>query len=172
MRRLRHRIGGLEAGIIGVNDPVYAARFLREGDFDCMLLAGRYTLLEQPGLEDVLPLAKSRDVGVMLGGVFNSGILATGAIQGARYNYTPAPPDILERVRKVERVCAAHGVALPTAAVHFSLTGPAVSSLVLGGVTPAEVQRNVAALSSAPPAALWADLKSERLLDAAVPTPT
>lgn len=156
---------------IGVNDPVYAVRFLREGDFDCILLAGRYSLLEQPALQEVLPLAVEKNVGVMLGGVFNSGILATGPIAGARYNYTPAPPEIIERVRNIERVCAAHGVALPTAAMHFSLAGPAVSSLVLGAVTPDEVKRNVAALSTKVPAALWADLKAEGLIGASVPTP-
>lgn len=156
---------------IGVNDPVYEAKFLREGDFDCMLLAGRYSLLEQPALEEVLPLAAEKNVGVMLGGVFNSGILATGPIAGARYNYTPAPPEILERVRRIERVCAAHGVALPTAAMHFSLAGPAVSSLVLGAVTPDEVKRNVAALSTNVPTALWADLKAQGLIGERVPTP-
>jgi D-threo-aldose 1-dehydrogenase len=156
---------------IGVNDPVYAARYLREGDFDCLLLAGRYSLLEQPALQEVLPIAAQKNVGVMLGGVFNSGILATGAIAGAKYNYTPAPPDILDRVRKIERVCAGHGVPLPVAAMHFSLAGPAVSSLVLGSVTPDEVKRNVAAVSAAVPAALWADLKAEGLLEASVPTP-
>jgi D-threo-aldose 1-dehydrogenase len=157
---------------IGVNDPVYAARFLREGDFDCMLLAGRYSLLEQPALREVLPLAAEKRVGVMLGGVFNSGILATGSVSGARYNYTPAPPEIMQRVRKIERVCGAHGVPLPTAAMHFSLGGPAVASLVLGAVTPDEVERNMAALSSKVPVALWADLKAEGLLETSAPTPT
>jgi D-threo-aldose 1-dehydrogenase len=156
---------------IGVNDPVYAARYLREGDFDCLLLAGRYTLLEQPALHEVLPIAAQKNVGVMLGGVFNSGILATGAIPGARYNYTPAPPEILDRVRRIERVCADHGVPLPVAAMHFSLAGPAVSSLVLGSVTPDEVHGNVAAISTAVPAALWADLKTVGLLEESVPTP-
>jgi D-threo-aldose 1-dehydrogenase len=156
---------------IGVNDPVYAARFLREGDFDCMLLAGRYSLLEQPALEEVLPLAAEKGVGVMLGGVFNSGILATGPVAGARYNYTPAPPEILDRVRRIERICAAHGVALPTAAMHFSLGGPAVASLVLGAVAPDEVRRNVAALSAEVPAGLWADLKAEGLLNRDAPVP-
>jgi D-threo-aldose 1-dehydrogenase len=156
---------------IGVNDPVYAARYLREGDFDCLLLAGRYTLLEQPALQEVLPIAQQKGVGVMLGGVFNSGILATGAIPGAKYNYTPAPPEILDRVRRIERVCADHGVPLPVAAMHFSLAGPAVSSLVLGAVTPDEVKRNVAAISAAVPAGLWADLKTAGLLERSAPTP-
>jgi D-threo-aldose 1-dehydrogenase len=156
---------------IGVNDPVYAARYLREGDFDCLLLAGRYTLLEQPALREVLPIAAQKNIGVMLGGVFNSGILATGAIAGAKYNYTPAPPEVLDRVRRIERVCAGHGVSLPVAAMHFALAGPAVSSLVLGSVRPEEVQHNVAAVSAKVPAGLWADLKTAGLLDASVPTP-
>ena len=140
---------GVIKGIgIGLNDPVYAARYLRDGDFDCLLLAGRYSLLEQPALAEVLPLAAQKNVGVMLGGVFNSGILATGPIEGARYNYTPAPPEILDKVRRIERVCAAHGVALPTAAMHFCLGHAAVSSLVLGAVKPDEVRRNVAAMAA------------------------
>jgi D-threo-aldose 1-dehydrogenase len=92
-------------------------------------------------------------------------------VPGAKYNYTPAPPEILDRVRRIERVCAGHGVPLPVAAMHFSLAGPAVSSLVLGAVTPDEVKRNVAAISATVPAALWADLKTAGLLDRSVPTP-
>ena len=156
---------------IGLNDPVYAARYLREGDFDCLLLAGRYSLLEQPALDEVLPLAAAKTIGVMLGGVFNSGILATGAVPGAKYNYADAPPAILARVRNIERVCASHRVPLPTAALHFCLGAPAVSSLVLGAVTPAEVMSNVAAFSTRVPAGLWTDLKGEGLLGADVPTP-
>jgi D-threo-aldose 1-dehydrogenase len=156
---------------IGTNDIVYAEKYLREGDFDCMLMAGRYSLLEQPGLPEVLRLAHEKNVGVMLGGVFNSGILATGAIDGATYNYTPAPPEILEKVRKIERVCKSHDVALPTAAMHFPLGHPAVSSVVLGAVKPVEVERNAAAMHDRVPAALWADLKSEGLLDQTAPTP-
>lgn len=166
------RSEGVIKGIgIGVNDPVYAARYLKEGDFDCMLIAGRYSLLEQPALAEVLPLAEKKNVGVMLGGVFNSGILATGPIDGARYNYTPAPPEIIDKVRRIERVCASHSVPLSTAAMHFPLGHPAVSSLALGAVKPDEVRRNVAAITSVVPAALWRDLKAEGLLDAAAPVP-
>lgn len=166
------RAEGVIKGIgIGLNDPVYAARYLADGDFDCMLLAGRYSLIEQPALAEVLPLAAKKNVGVMLGGVFNSGILATGAVTGARYNYTEAPPVVLDKVRRIERVCAAHATPLRVAAMHFCLGHPAVSSLVLGGVTPGEVASNIAALGTAVPAALWADLKSARLIDAAVPVP-
>jgi D-threo-aldose 1-dehydrogenase len=163
---------GVIKGIgVGTNDPAYAARYLRDGDFDCIMMAGRYSLLEQPALAEVLPLAHAKNVGVMLGGVFNSGILATGAVANAKYNYVDAAPDILDRVRRIERVARAHGVPLPTAAMHFCLGHPAVATLVLGAVTPDEVRCNVAALARAVPAALWADLRAERLLDAAAPTP-
>ncbi|MFY0613246.1 MAG: aldo/keto reductase [Hyphomicrobiaceae bacterium] len=163
---------GVIKGIgIGTNDIVYAAKFLRDGDFDCMLMAGRYSLLEQPALAKVLPLALENDVGVMLGGVLNSGILATGPVAGATYNYTPAPPDVLDKVRKIERVCQSHGVALPTAAIHFPLGHAAVASVVLGAVKPSEVERNVAGMREEVPAGLWSDLKAEGLLDAAAPVP-
>jgi len=166
------RSEGVITGIgIGVNDPVYAAKYLTDGDFDCLLVAGRYSLLEQPALAEVLPIAARKNVGVMLGGVFNSGILATGPIAGARYNYTPAPEDILARVSAIERVCRAHGVPLATAAMHFPLGHPAVSSIVLGAVRPHEVERNIAAMAATVPAALWADLKSEKLLAADAPVP-
>ena len=166
------RSEGVIKGIgIGVNDPVYAAQYLKEGDFDCLLLAGRYSLLEQPALAEVLPIAEKRNIGVMLGGVFNSGILATGAIEGARYNYTPAPPEIIDKVRRIERVCASHGVPLATAAMQFCLGHKAVSTLALGAVKPEEVRRNIAAMATPAPSALWRDLKAERLLDAAAPVP-
>lgn len=166
------RSEGVIKGIgIGVNDPVYAARYLRDGDFDCMLMAGRYSLLEQPALAEVLPLASQKNVGVMLGGVFNSGILATGPVADARYNYTPAPPEILDKVRRIEAVCRSHGVALPTAAMHFPLGHAQVSALALGAVKPEEVRANVAAMTTKVPAGLWSDLKSEKLLEAEAPTP-
>src|SRR5258708_34909903 len=130
------------------------------GSFDTMLMAGRYSLLEQPALAHFLPLAQQRGIGVMLGGVFNSGILATGAVKGAKYNYQDAPPEILAKVARIERVCAAHGVALPTAALHFALGHPALADGVVGAETPQEVQRNRAGLSSAVPAALLSGLKA------------
>jgi D-threo-aldose 1-dehydrogenase len=168
----RLRGEGVVKGIgIGVNEADMCVRFAKAGTFDTMLLAGRYSLLEQPALAAFLPLALEQGIGVMLGGVFNSGILATGAVSGAKYNYRDAPPEILDRVSRIERVCAAHNTALPTAALHFALGHPAVACLVLGGVTPQEVERNVAALSSQVPAELWNDLKAARLLDEAAPVP-
>lgn len=156
---------------VGVNESAMCARFATAGDIDTVLLAGRYSLLEQPALADFLPLAVKKGIGLMLGGVFNSGILATGPIEGAKYNYRPAPPEILDRVRRIETICASHSVALPVAAMHFAVGHPAVSSLVIGAVAPVEVARNAAALTAHVPAALWADLKRGGLLDASAPVP-
>lgn len=156
---------------IGVNDAAVCELFAHEADLDCVLLAGRYSLLEQPALDRFLPLAQARGIGVMLGGVYNSGILASGAVEGARYNYRPAPPDVLARVAAIERVCASHGVELPRAALAFVLGHPAVSSVVLGAVSPDEVRRNVAMFARPAPAALWRDLKAQRLLRDDAPVP-
>lgn len=155
---------------LGLNQAEFAARYLKEGDFDCLLMAGRYSLLEQPALCEVLPLALQKNVGVMLGGVYNSGILATGAFEGAKYNYKPAPPEILEKCRRIEKVCEAHGVALPAAAIHFCLGHPAVAAVVLGAVKPEEVRQNAELVRADVPTALWSDLKAEGLLDQNAPT--
>src|SRR5437899_242402 len=168
----RLRGEGVVKGIgIGVNEAEMCVRFAQAGSFDTMLLAGRYSLLEQPALRQFLPLAQQQGIGVLLGGVFNSGILATGAVSGAKYNYRDAPPEILAKVAQIERVCDAHGVALPTAALHFALGHPAVASVVLGGQRPEAGGRNLAAVSSKVPTKLWAELKAERLLAAEAPVP-
>jgi D-threo-aldose 1-dehydrogenase len=161
----------IRAAGIGVNDADVCVRFAREADLDCVLLAGRYTLLEQGALDAFLPLAAERGIGVMLGGVFNSGILATGARPGAKYNYRDAPPDVLARVARIEAVCRRHGVALPDAAIRFASSHPAVSSVVLGSVTPQEVARNVAAFAAPIPPQLWRDLVNERLVRDDAPLP-
>lgn len=168
----RLRSEGVVAGIgVGVNEAEMCVRFAHAGSFDTMLLAGRYSLLEQPALAQFLPLAQQQGIAVLLGGVFNSGILATGAVSGAKYNYQDAPPHILAKAADIQRICEAHGVALPTAALQFALGHPAVASVVLGAQNPQEVERNVVALSSKVPAGLWADLKSQHLLDADAPVP-
>ncbi len=155
---------------LGVNDATVCTRFAREADLDCVMLAGRYSLLEQPALA-FLDLARERGIGVMLGGVFNSGILATGPVPNAKYDYRDAPPDVLARVGQIDAVCRGHGVALAHAAVQFPLGHPAVSSVVLGAVTAGEVARNLEAFARPVPAALWRDLVAERLLSADAPLP-
>jgi D-threo-aldose 1-dehydrogenase len=168
----RLRAEGVVKGIgLGVNEADMCVRFAEAGDFDTMLLAGRYSLLEQPALEAFLPLALTKGIGVMLGGVFNSGILATGAVEGARYNYAAAPADVVEKVKRIEAVCVRHRVPLAHAALRFPLGHPAVSSVVLGAVSPAEVERNLQALDTVIPPAMWEELKSAGLLAAHAPTP-
>lgn len=169
--RLRDE-GVIRAFGAGVNEAECCTWLAERGDFDLFLLAGRYTLLEQGALDEFLPLAQARGIGVILGGVFNSGILATGARPGAFYNYDPAPAEILARVARIEAVCAAHGVALAEAALRFALAHPAVVSVILGAQAPGEVQRNALALSRDIPSALWSDLKAEGLLRPDAPVPS
>ncbi|WP_291645960.1 aldo/keto reductase [Bosea sp. (in: a-proteobacteria)] len=163
--------GAVKAIGVGVNEAEMCERFARAGDFDTMLLAGRYSLLEQPALASFMPLALEKGIGLLLGGVFNSGILATGPVVGARYNYRPAPPEICARVAAIEAVCIRHGVPLRRAALQFPLGHAAVSSLVMGAVKPSEVADQLAELSAPIPPSLWLELKAEGLLGADVPVP-
>ncbi len=156
----------------GVNEWQVCEKLLGLGDFDGFLLAGRYTLLEQEALDSFLPLCEKRDVGIILGGPYNSGILATGAVPGAKYNYADAPEDILARVRKIEAVCAAHDTPLIAAALQFVLGHPCVKTVVPGAVSAAEVQSNVALLEREIPAELWSDLRSEGLIRPDAPLPS
>lgn len=164
--------GAVKAIGVGVNEAEMCERFARAGDFDVMMLAGRYSLLEQGALDGFLPLALEKKIAVMLAGVFNSGILATGAKPGAHYNYKPAPPEILAKVARIEAVCAAHDAALPQAALAFAAAHPAVATVVLGAVTPNEISRNLDLVSRPVPAALWSDLRAEGLIPENAPVPT
>ncbi|WP_299666260.1 aldo/keto reductase [uncultured Ruegeria sp.] len=155
----------------GVNEWQVCERLLGLGDFDGFLLAGRYTLLEQEALDSFLPLCEKRDVGIILGGPYNSGILATGAVPGAKYNYADAPEDILDRVRKIEAICTAHDTPLIAAALQFVLGHPCVKTVVPGAVSVAEVQANVALLDHEIPTSLWSDLRTENLIRPDAPLP-
>lgn len=156
---------------VGINESSTATKLIKAGDFDVTMLAGRYSLLVQNALDEFLPLALEKKMGIMLAGVFNSGILATGAIPGARFDYAPASPEIMERVRKIEAVCKAHGVSIRRAALQFSLAHPAIVSVVLGGVNPQEVRANITEVTQPVPVGLWSDLKAQGLLNPAAPTP-
>lgn len=140
-------IGAIGAGM---NQWQMLADFAHNADFDCFLLAGRYTLLEQGGLP-LLDLCRERNIAVFLGGVYNSGILATGPQAGAQYNYAAAPPEIVRRVRRIEAVCQRFGVPLHRAATQFPSAHPAVASLLLGARTPDEVHTNLASLAEPVP---------------------
>lgn len=163
--------GDVAAIGVGVNESDMCARFARAGDFDCMLLAGRYTLLEQGGLDEFLPLCEAKNIGVLAGGTFNSGILASGPRQGSKYNYAEAPANVRERVARLGEVCRAHGVPLAAAAIQFPLGHPQVSSVVIGAVSAREIQQNFDWMQTPIPSALWADLRSEGLLRADAPVP-
>jgi D-threo-aldose 1-dehydrogenase len=163
--------GEIRAIGAGVNEWQVCEKLLGLGDFDCFLLAGRYTLLEQEALESFLPLCEKRDVGIILGGPYNSGILATGAVEGAMYNYAPAPEDILERVRRIEAVCADHDVKLIAAALQFVLGHPSVKTVIPGAVNAEQLQANVKLLEASIPPGLWSDLKTENLVRADAPMP-
>ncbi|HEX4766264.1 MAG TPA: aldo/keto reductase [Lichenihabitans sp.] len=164
--------GEIKAIGAGVNDWEVAETLARAGDFDLFLIAGRYTLLEQEALATFLPFCAERGIGIVLGGPYNSGILATGPRAGAYYNYAPAPPEILQRAGRLEAVCASHGVALAEAALAFPLAHPAVVSVIPGGRTPDEVRRNAANLEARIPPSLWSDLKAQGLLHPDAPVPS
>jgi D-threo-aldose 1-dehydrogenase len=149
---------------LGVNEWQVSETVARNADVDLFLLAGRYTLLEQEALDSFMPLCVKQKMGVIIGGPFNSGILATGPVPGAWFNYAPAPAEVMDRVRRIEAVCRAHGVALRDAALQFPLMHPAVVSVIPGGITPAEVSGNAASMRAAIPHALWVDLIEQRLL--------
>lgn len=156
--------GTIKAFGAGVNEWQPCQWMAERGDFDIFLLAGRYTLLEQEALTSFLPLCETRNIGVVIGGPYNSGILATGAKPGAFYNYDPAPEDVLERVRAIQDICDRHGVRLVDAAFQFPLRHPSVISVIPGGQGVSEMESNLAAESADIPEVLWADLKSEGLV--------
>jgi D-threo-aldose 1-dehydrogenase len=155
----------------GINEWQVCQRLAERGDFDLFLLAGRYTLLEQEALEPFLPLCEARGIGIVLGGPYNSGVLATGPKPGAYYNYSEAPPEILSRVARIEEVCRSHGVALIEAALQFPLLHAAVVAVIPGGQSAAEVRANREVLLRDIPDALWRDLKEAGLMRREAPTP-
>lgn len=157
---------------LGVNDWRVCLEFLCDADPDCFLLAGRYTLLEQEPLAGgLLAECGRRGVSLVIGGAFNSGILATGPVDGAKYDYQPAPPSVLDRVRAIDVVARAHGVALAAAALQFPLAQDSVGSVVVGARSAAEVAQNMAMLATSIPPDFWAELKAKGLLDRTAPTP-
>ncbi|WP_024754475.1 aldo/keto reductase [Streptomyces exfoliatus] len=169
LERLR-REGVVGAIGIGMNQSALPARFLRETDIDVVLLAGRYTLLEQDGLTDLLPEAAARGRSVVIGGVFNSGLL-TAPRPGATYDYAPAPQPVLDRALRLLAVTERHGVPLRAAALRFPFGHPAVASVLTGARSPEEVRDTVEQLRRPIPDALWDELRAEGLLDPGTPVP-
>jgi len=163
--------GVIKAIGAGMNQWQMLARLARDGDFDCFLLAGRYTLLDQSGLAELLPLCVEKRISIILGGPYNSGILASDLSSSATFNYETTPPDMLERARRTKSVCDRHGVPLKAAALQFGLAHPAVASTIPGAASISEVEENVRMAGHPIPEALWQDLRAEGLVPAEAPTP-
>jgi len=154
--------GVVKAIGVGMNQWQAPLRFVQETDVDVVMLAGRYTLLDQSGLP-LLDACAERGVRVLAAGVFNSGLLATPEPSGT-FDYAPAPSPIIERARRLAAICERHGVRLPQAAMAFPLRHPAIAAVVLGARTPEEVRTNAALRQRPVPDALWHDLRAEGLL--------
>ncbi len=165
------RAGQIRAIGMGVNEVGICEEAMRHGDFDCFLLAGRYTLLEQGGQEELFPACRRKGVSIILGGPFNSGILVRAGQADATYNYAAVPPEIRTRVEKLLEVCRAHDVSLPAAALQFPLANPVVASVIPGARTPAEAASHWEMLAAKIPAAFWAELRERKLLHPGVPVP-
>jgi D-threo-aldose 1-dehydrogenase len=163
--------GLVDAIGVGVNDSVVATRAVLEGDLDVVMIAGRYTLLEQTAAADLLPACAARGVTVVDAAIFNSGLLATAdPAAGARYDYGEAPADILARAKELADVCSEFGVELPTAAIHFPLRHPLVSTVVMGTANPESIVENLDRAAQSVPDELWKALAERGLIaDPAAP---
>lgn len=162
--------GSVRAIGAGMNQHEMLARFAKEAPFDCFLLAGRYSLLDQGALAGLFDICLGKGIGVVLGGVFNSGILAA-PLAGATFDYREADPALIARAKRLDAICRAHGADLKSAAIQFALAHPAVSGIVLGSRTPGEVEENLGVAHQAVPAAVWQEIRRESLVDAKAPLP-
>ncbi len=161
-------IGAIGAGM---NQWEMLARFAREADPDCFLLAGRYTLLDQSGLDELLPLCEEKDIGIVLGGPYNSGILASDLSDDTTFNYLPAPREILDKARRIKQVCDLHSVPLKAAALQFGLAHPAVAATIPGARSIDELEENLRMAAHPIPADLWDELRAEGLIHPDAPAP-
>jgi D-threo-aldose 1-dehydrogenase len=156
----------------GMNQTAMLTRFVQEVDIDVIMLAGRYSLIDPDGLDDVLPACLEHDVQVVAVGIFNSGLLSQPRpAPGATFNYAPAAASLVDKANRLADVCESHNTTLPAAALAFPLFHPAVAGIAVGCRTPEEVHTNAALARTEVPKALWSDLKSEGLLRADAPTP-
>ena len=155
----------------GMNEWEMTARFVRAFDLDMILLAGRYTLLEQGALDEFLPLCVERGVKIAVGGPYNSGILARDLDGPVSYNYELAPEHLIKRARALKAVCERNGVDLKAAALQFVLAHPAIASVIPGATTLDELEQNLRMAQASIPSALWDDLRSEDLIHSDAPTP-
>ncbi|RZF24349.1 aldo/keto reductase [Paraburkholderia sp. UYCP14C] len=168
---LRLRDEGVVKSIgVGVNECEAAREAIERVDFDCLLLAGRYTLIEQDALDTLLPMCEQWQVSVIVGGGYNSGILATGAVAGAKYNYAPAPEPILDRVRRIEQVCREFNVPLKSASLQFVVGHPAIPTIIPGVRSLAQLDENLRTFKADIPPEFWVELRRRELIRPDAPT--
>jgi D-threo-aldose 1-dehydrogenase len=153
-----------------MNQAEMLARFAREADFDCFLVAGRYTLLDQAALKELLPICVEKSIAIIIGGVYNSGIL-TNPVEGATFNYAPAQHPWLEKAQRLKAICDRHRVPLMAAAIQFPLAHPAVATVVTGARSVEELEENARMLRWEIPGDLWQELRAEGLLPPDAPVP-
>lgn len=156
--------GVIKAYGLGVNEVPVCLEVLKRAPLDCILLAGRYTLLDRSAVDELLPLCIEKGTSVIVGGVFNSGILATGAVEGAHFDYMPATPDVMARVRALEELASVNGVSLAAAAMQFPLQHPAIASVLLGTAKASSLQRNMELTKKPVQAALYAEANAFSLV--------
>jgi D-threo-aldose 1-dehydrogenase len=164
-----------DAGVVrsvgaGMNQTAMLTRFVQETDMDVVLLAGRYTLLEQGALDDLLPACVERGTSVVIGGVFNSGLLANPH-RNATFDYQPAAADVLDKALRIDEVCSRHGVAIAAAALQFPLAHPAITTVLVGARNPQEIEENDSFIAAPISEQLWADLLTAGLLRPGTPVP-
>jgi D-threo-aldose 1-dehydrogenase len=170
LRKMRDE-GMIKAIGAGMNFSNLLTRLAREAEFDCFLMAGRYTLLDQAALADLLPVATEQGIGIYIGGPFNSGILADPYAANATFNYNSAPAEWVAKAQKIDKVCQRYGVPLKAAAIQFPLGHPAVVSVLSGARSVAELEENMAMFQVEIPDELWQDLIKEGLLPEGIPLP-
>jgi D-threo-aldose 1-dehydrogenase len=160
-------VGAIGAGMY---EPSMLTTLVQEAEVDVIMLAGRYTLLEQSALDTLLPACAERGVSILAAAIFNSGLLASPRpTAGARFDYAPASTDLLDRANRIADICESHGVTLPAAAMAFPLLHPVVAGIVVGMRSADEASKNLASFATAVPTGLWSDLRSQRLIDDRAP---
>jgi D-threo-aldose 1-dehydrogenase len=163
--------GVIKAVGAGMNQAEMLTEFAHNADFDCFLLAGRYTLLDQIALNELLPLCEKKNISIIIGGAYNSGILATGPVEGAHYNYLEAPPEIMQRTRSLQDVCERHQVPLKAAALQFPMHHPVVAANIPGTRLKKRLMENLDLFTRSIPSDFWSELKSLGLIDERSPLP-
>jgi D-threo-aldose 1-dehydrogenase len=164
-----------EAGLLraigaGVQDNQLLYDLASACDFDCFLLAGRYTLLDQASLDAALPICEEKGINIIIGSPYNTGILHDPT-DDATFDFLPAPPELIEKARDIKAICERHGVPLPAAAMQFPFGHPCVVQVLTGAVNPSEIRENARLLETPIPSELWDDLREAKLLDPRAPVP-